>query len=133
MKNHAVFLAVYMERMQEFAMRFRRQGSLPPLSPLPQLRASAASPCRKVSDSHSVFTRPLKPSYTNVQFASSPLSYSFNKSPRKVRKELKVLLFFDDNSSVANRFWPVGSGSISQRYGSGSGYFYHQAKIVRKS
>jgi hypothetical protein len=27
-------------------------------------------------------------------------------------------------------FGPPGSGSISQRYGSGS--FYHQAKIVRK-
>ncbi len=26
-----------------------------------------------------------------------------------------------------------GSGSISQRYGSGSGPFYHQAKIVRKT
>ncbi len=25
---------------------------------------------------------------------------------------------------------PPGSGSISQRYGSGSGSFYHQAKIV---
>jgi hypothetical protein len=28
---------------------------------------------------------------------------------------------------------PPGSGSISQRYGSGSGYFYHHAKIVRKT
>ncbi len=26
-----------------------------------------------------------------------------------------------------------GNGSISQRYGSGSGYFYHQPKIVRKT
>jgi hypothetical protein len=26
-----------------------------------------------------------------------------------------------------------GSGSISQRYGSGSGSFYHRAKIVRKT
>jgi hypothetical protein len=26
-----------------------------------------------------------------------------------------------------------GSGSISQRYGSGSGSFYHKAKIVRKT
>jgi hypothetical protein len=25
-----------------------------------------------------------------------------------------------------------GSGSISQRYGSGSGSFYHQAKIAKK-
>jgi hypothetical protein len=101
--------------MQEFAMRFRRQGSLPPLSPLPQLRATAASPCRKVSDSHSVFTRPLKPSSTNVQFASSPLSYSFNKSPRKVSRELAVLLFLDDKSSVADRFGPPGSGSTLVR------------------
>ncbi len=29
-------------------------------------------------------------------------------------------------------FGPPGSGSISHRYGSGSGYFYHHAKIVRK-
>jgi hypothetical protein len=28
-------------------------------------------------------------------------------------------------------FGPPGSGSIWQRYGSGSGSFYHQAKIVR--
>ncbi len=30
-------------------------------------------------------------------------------------------------------FGPPGSGSISQRYGSGSGSFYHQAKKVRKT
>jgi hypothetical protein len=34
-------------------------------------------------------------------------------------------------------FGPPGSGSTSQRYGSGSGYgsgsFYHHAKIVRKT
>jgi hypothetical protein len=30
-------------------------------------------------------------------------------------------------------FGPPGSGSISQRYGSGSGSFYHHAKIVRKT
>jgi hypothetical protein len=28
-------------------------------------------------------------------------------------------------------FGPPGSGSISQRYGSGSGFFYHQAKILK--
>jgi hypothetical protein len=30
-------------------------------------------------------------------------------------------------------FGPLGSGSTSQRYGSGSGSFYHHAKIVRKT
>ncbi len=30
-------------------------------------------------------------------------------------------------------FWPPGSGSTSQRYGSGSGSFYHHAKITRKT
>jgi hypothetical protein len=40
-------------------------------------------------------------------------------------------------SSVADPdphvFGPPGSGSSSQRYGSGSGSFYHHAKIVRKT
>ncbi len=30
-------------------------------------------------------------------------------------------------------FGPPGSGSASQRYGSGSGSFYYHAKIVRKT
>jgi hypothetical protein len=30
-------------------------------------------------------------------------------------------------------FVPPGSGSISQMYGSGSGSFYHQEKIVTKT
>jgi hypothetical protein len=30
-------------------------------------------------------------------------------------------------------FGPPGSGSTGQRYGSGSGSFYHHAKIVRKT
>jgi hypothetical protein len=30
-------------------------------------------------------------------------------------------------------FWPPGSGSTSQKYGSGSGSFYHHAKIIRKT
>jgi hypothetical protein len=40
----------------------------------------------------------------------------------------------DENSDL-DVFGPPGSGSISQRYryGSGSGSFYHQAKIVRKT
>jgi hypothetical protein len=49
-----------------------------------------------------------------------------------------------DNQIMTNRlistsvpdqhvYGPPGSGSISQRYGSGSGFFYQQAKIVRKT
>jgi hypothetical protein len=30
-------------------------------------------------------------------------------------------------------FWPPGSGSVSTSYGSGSGFFYHQEKILRKT
>ncbi len=41
------------------------------------------------------------------------------------------------SSSVADPdphdFGPPGSGSTSQRYGSGSGYFYYQSKIVKKT
>ncbi len=49
------------------------------------------------------------------------------------------LISLSVSSSVADPdpcvFGPPGSGSIRQRYGSGfgSGSFYHQAKIVRKT
>jgi hypothetical protein len=46
------------------------------------------------------------------------------------------LLLLIVTSSIANPdpnvFGPPGSGSGSQRYGSESGSFYHQAKIIRK-
>lgn len=75
-----------MEKMQEFALKFRRQSSLPPLSPLPVLRANPASPCRKVSENHSLYIRTLKPNKTNKMFTSpmKPMSYSFSSSPAKV-------------------------------------------------
>jgi hypothetical protein len=37
----------------------------------------------------------------------------------------------DPNPPDPHVFWPPGSGSASQRYGSGS--FYHHAKIVKKN
>ncbi len=39
----------------------------------------------------------------------------------------------DPDPPDQNVFGPPGSGSISQRYGSGSGSFYYHAKIVRKT
>jgi hypothetical protein len=39
----------------------------------------------------------------------------------------------DPDSPDPHVFGPPGSGSTSQRYGSGSGSFYHHAKIVRKT
>jgi len=77
--------SVYMERMQEYALRFRKSSSQPPLSPLPVLRANPASPCRKVSENHSLYIRTLKPNVANIQYTSprKPLSYSFSSSPAK--------------------------------------------------
>ncbi len=55
-------------------------------------------------------------------------------------QEQKILIEIPEvTSSVADLdpdpyvFGPPGSGSISQRNGSGSWFFYHQAKIVRKT
>jgi hypothetical protein len=39
----------------------------------------------------------------------------------------------DPDSPDPHVFGPPGSGSTSQRYGSGSGFFYHHAKTVRKT
>jgi hypothetical protein len=38
-----------------------------------------------------------------------------------------------ESGSGSTYFWSPGSGSISQRYGFGSGSFYLQAKIIRKT
>ena len=98
-----------MEKVQEFALRFRRQANLPPLSPLPMLRAVPASPCRKVSENHSLYVRALKldskstavggvggalggggvgSGLINNPFTSPlkprALSYNFSSSPAKV-------------------------------------------------
>merc|ERR550534_679300 len=87
--------AVFLPLVQEYALRFKKSSgssqpgpNMPPLSPLPQLRANPSSPRRKVSESHSVFTRPLKPNNGLLQQGLhvspvKPLSYSFSRSPAK--------------------------------------------------
>ncbi len=55
---------------------------------------------------------------------------------KRMRKEVLSVKFLSlVFSSVADPyvFGPPGSGSFSQRFGSGSRSFYHQAKIVRKT
>jgi hypothetical protein len=62
---------------------------------------------------------------------------SDDEKPKKKKKAAGGKLFLDQPTSVADPnpdphvFGPPGSGSISQNYGSGS--FYHQAEIVRKT
>lgn len=82
-----------MERLQEFSLKFKksRQNEAPPLSPLPKLRAHPQSPCRKISDNHSVYIRPLKVNANDSSFVTfnphsphKPLTYSFSRSPAKV-------------------------------------------------
>ncbi len=68
-------------------------------------------------------------------FLSSPVVViTFEKlkvsSPLR-RNEIADTSAVDPDPPDSHVFWPPGSGSISQRYGSGS--FYHHAKIVRKT
>ena len=90
---------VFMHRLQEFGLKFKRsrQAEAPPLSPLPKLRVTPQSPCRKVSENHSVFIRPLKQAPSDiVTFNPSsphkPLSYSFSRSPAKDLKAINDLM-----------------------------------------
>ena len=80
---------VFMERLQEYSLRFKRsrQVEAPPLSPLPKLRSFPQSPCRKVSESQPIFIRPLKTASNDVVVNNSPhkpLLYNFSRSPAKV-------------------------------------------------
>ena len=103
---------VFLTKLQAFSKKFvvrSAQGSnsqsgsggqagqqQPPLSPLPQLRAHPSSPCKKVSDNHSVFIRNLKSGQETVTYnphsPHKPLTYSFSRSPAKVRHSQSLLL-----------------------------------------
>jgi retinoblastoma-like protein 1 len=50
---------IFMDKVQSFALRFKRSRAAtdaPPLSPLPKLRAHPQSPCRKISNQHPVIS-----------------------------------------------------------------------------
>ena len=90
---------VFMHRLQEFGLKFKRsrQAEAPPLSPLPKLRVTPQSPCRKVSENHSVFIRPLKQAPSDVvtfnpSSPHKPLSYSFSRSPAKDLAAINALM-----------------------------------------
>jgi hypothetical protein len=60
------------------------------------------------------------------------------KAMLRIRIRIRIRMFLDrldPNPSDPNVFGPPGSesGSISQRFRSGSESFYHQAKILRKT
>jgi len=55
----------------------------PPLSPLPVRRSHATSP-RKVSNNHSVYVSPHKPTTASGITPQSRLLYCFNRSPARV-------------------------------------------------
>ncbi len=72
----------------------------------------------------STYTRPYSLTCPGEAFSNTGQSFinvqSVQKSYRVADPDLYV-------------FGPPGPGSVSQRYGSGSGSFYHQAKNVRKT
>ncbi len=86
----------------------------------------------------------------HLAYACVNLLQMRRKSKRELKKEYILPLSADEKAtnqcygsdpnldpdpSDPYVFGPAGSGSgsISQRYGSGSGSFYHQANIVRKT
>uniref|UniRef100_A0A0K2TLX7 Retinoblastomalike protein 1like [Bombus impatiens] n=1 Tax=Lepeophtheirus salmonis TaxID=72036 RepID=A0A0K2TLX7_LEPSM len=88
---------VFMERLQEFSLKFKRsrQSEAPPLSPLPKLRANPQSPCKKVSENQRIFIRPLKTGANEVVINNSPhkpLLYNFNRSPAKNLNAINELM-----------------------------------------
>jgi len=103
---------VFLPRLQKFSKLFMRSSGsggnqAPPLSPLPQLRAHPMSPCKKVSDNHSVFIRNLKSTpgdavTYNPHSPHKPLTYSFSRSPAKDLVAINVLMN-NEKKSVRKR------------------------------
>ena len=106
---------VFLSKLQVFSKKFMVRssqpqvgaGQQPPLSPLPQLRAHPSSPCKKVSDNHSVFIRNLKSGQETVTYnphsPHKPLTYSFSRSPAKVGFNFQVIYNMPLNTRM--RFW----------------------------
>jgi retinoblastoma-like protein 1 len=94
---------VFVKVLEKYVKSFN--SDQPPLSPLPRLKTHPQSPIRKVSDSHPVFIRPLKFAANdevryNPHSPHRPLSYSFSRSPAKV----KIILFFNiENDLIVPR------------------------------
>ena len=100
---------------------------MPPLSPLPQLRANPCSPRRKVyfsawidspgkqfqieqvSESHSVFTRPLKPNNGLLQVLSNKITIIFCRCRRKI---FSSRVYTSRQLSLS----PTASAGVLQRY-----------------
>jgi hypothetical protein len=64
-----------------------------------------------------------------------PSLYKMEQRSRERRGFAHTLCIVDGSVADPNPyvFRPLGSGSISQRYGYGSGSFCHQAKLARKT
>ncbi|XP_071443748.1 retinoblastoma-like protein 1 isoform X1 [Hetaerina americana] len=128
---------VYVLRVKNFAHRFSGESVSNDnltLSPLPMARSQSlaqqvnpaggnslsSSPCRRVSEHHSVYIRslerpvaPVTPGSTAAQFPQSPqhsqpLSYSFSRSPAKDLRDINLMIQLD-----AARANSLGDASVS--------------------
>ncbi|CAG7834073.1 unnamed protein product [Allacma fusca] len=89
---------IFIGRMQKYALKFSTktdEGNNVPLSPVPHLKATPLSPCRKVSNKHSVFLRPLRAPKTPSP--SKQLRYNFNRSPNSNLKAINAMVQIADN------------------------------------
>jgi hypothetical protein len=75
-----------------------------------------------------LYSEPLK--LFNFDFDADPVPYPAFWS--NVDPDSDQCSGPESGSTGSTCFLPPGSGSTSQRYGSGSGSFYHHAKIIRK-
>lgn len=128
---------VFMQRLQEFSLRFKRSrvAEAPPLSPLPKLRAHPQSPCRKVSDHHSVYIRPLKATPSdkvsfNPHSPHKPLSYSFSRSPAKDLTAINTLMRSEAERKSATRKRLLADDGAAPATGATQGVEQQQVLLV---
>ncbi|XP_069675672.1 retinoblastoma-like protein 1 isoform X2 [Periplaneta americana] len=87
---------IYVQKVRGFALKFSSgvQPENVTLSPLPLGKNQPMSPCRRVSDKHTVYIRSLesKPLPTSP---SQPLSYCFSRSPAKDLRAINTMIQID--------------------------------------
>jgi hypothetical protein len=84
---------IFIPKMQEHARRFAPRSQdqeAVPLSPLPQTKMIPISPCRKMSNNHSIFLRPLRGPKTPSPMKN--LKYNFARSPTAALNAINAMV-----------------------------------------
>jgi len=97
---NTIFITCTKDYVAKFSPNRTEEGEIP-LSPVPHLKATPMSPCRRVASKHSVFLRPLKG--IKSPSPAKKLQYSFARSPSTNLRAINTMVSSAEKPKIAKR------------------------------